>query len=217
MFRPYSLDVGRFLVKLARSAVREYLSRGRILDPPSDTPPELLRDNYGVFTTIEVKRGDRYQLRGCIGFPRGYQNVARATIASAIAACCEDPRFPPMKLKELDSVVFEVSILSPLKTLSVARPKDYLNLVVIGRHGVVVERGPYSGLLLPQVPVEYCWDVQEYLMEACAKAFLPGDCWLEEGTTIMVYEAQVFREVDVEGEVVERNLPQEYSERCGVR
>lgn len=214
MFRPYGVDVGRFLVKLARRAVREYLERGIAIEPPPETPGELLRDNYGVFTTIEVKRGDRYELRGCIGFPRGYQNVARATIASAIAACCEDPRFPPMKLGELNNVVFEVSVLSPLRSPEVSRPRDYLNVVVVGKHGIVVEKGPYGGLLLPQVPVDYCWDVQEYLMEACAKALLPGDCWLDEDTTILLYEAQVFREVDVDGDVIERDLVREYSERC---
>ncbi len=54
MFRPYNIEEGKFLVKLARMAVEEYLRSGKIIQPPPDTPSRLLKDKYGVFTTIEV-------------------------------------------------------------------------------------------------------------------------------------------------------------------
>jgi hypothetical protein len=38
------------------------------------------------------------------------------------------------------------------------------------------------------------------------KAFLPPDCWLDEDTSVLIYEAQIFREVEPRGEVVERDL-----------
>jgi len=207
-FRPYSLEEGAFLVRLARRAVEEYLTRGAIIEPPADTPQRLLRDPYGVFTTIEKLAGGKLELRGCIGYPEGYRNVAYATIYSAIAACCQDPRFPAMTSDELDEAVFEVSVLSPLRQLP-QNPKDYLKAVEVGRHGIVVRRGFYSGLLLPQVPVEECWDSEEFLSNGCLKAWLHADCWLDERTRILVFEAQLFKERTPRGEVYERDLKEE--------
>jgi len=215
MFKPYTLQEGEFLVRLARRAIEEYLKTGRKIEPPPDTPSRLLQDKYGVFTTLELYFGpDRTELRGCIGFPRGYRDVAHAVIESAIAAATEDPRFEPVRLEELKNIVIEVSVLSPLEELKVSSRKELLDKIIIGRHGLVVERGIFSGLLLPQVPVEYCWDTIEFLNETCVKAFLPPNCWLDESTTIYVYEAQVFKEVSPGGPVVERDLVREYEERC---
>ncbi len=215
MFKPLTLEEGKFLVKLARKAIEEYLKTGRKIAPPPDTPEKLLKEKYGVFTTLELYLGpDRTELRGCIGFPQGLDNVVKALIESAIAAATEDPRFEPLRLDELNRIVIEVSVLSPLQELKVESPKEYLNKIVIGRHGLVVKRGIFSGLLLPQVPVEYCWDVMTFLNETCAKAFLPYNCWLDELTTIYIFEAQVFKEVEPNGEVIERDLVREYEERC---
>ena len=215
MFKPYNLEIGRFLVKLARKAIEEYVINRKKISPPPETPEILLRDKYGVFTTIEIYYGpDKTELRGCIGFPRGLNNVVQAIIESAIAAATEDPRFEPLRKDELNKIIIEVSILSPIEELKVTNPKEYLNKIVIGRHGLIVQRGLFSGLLLPQVPVEYCWDVITFLNETCIKAFLPPNCWLEEDTTIYIYEAQVFKEIEPNGEVIERNLIKEYEEKC---
>lgn len=212
MFRPYSLEEGAFLVRLARRAVEEYLTRGTIIEPPPDTPAKLTKDNYGVFTTIEKLSGGRLELRGCIGYPEGYRNVAYATIYSAIAACCQDPRFPAMTADELGEAVFEISVLSPL-TLLPQNPKEYLKSVEVGRHGIVIKRGFYSGLLLPQVPVEECWSAEEFLSHGCMKAWLHADCWLDERTKVYVFEAQLFKERAPGGEVYERDLREELA-RC---
>jgi uncharacterized protein (TIGR00296 family) len=214
-FRPYSLEEGAFLVRLARRAVEEYLTRGVIIEPPADTPERLLKDPYGVFTTVEKLAGGKLELRGCIGYPEGYRNVAYATIYSAIAACCQDPRFPAMTSDELDDVVFEVSVLSPLRQLP-PNPKEYLKSVEVGRHGIVIKRGFYSGLLLPQVPVEECWDSEEFLSNGCLKAWLHADCWLDERTKVYVFEAQLFKEKAPRGEIYERDLKQELAD-CRAR
>lgn len=214
MFKPYTLEQGEFLVKLARRAVEEFIRSRRVIKPPEDTPRKLLEDNYGVFTTIEtVKENGTTELRGCIGFPRGNVNTARATINSALAAAFDDPRFAPLDESELNSVIFEVSILSPLKEVKFNSPRELVNMVKVGVHGLVIERGMYSGLLLPQVPVEYCWDSVMFLDEACVKAYLKPECWVEKGTTVYIYEAQIFRERSPRGEVYERDL-QEELRRC---
>lgn len=201
MFQPYTLEEGVYLVKTARTAVEYFLRYGKIYNP-KDPPRKLLGDNYGVFTTIETLKSGKYELRGCIGYPQGYFNTLHAVIHSAIAACCQDPRFPALQIEELPHVIFEISILSPLKTLENAT-------IQIGRHGLIVKRGPYSGLLLPQVAVEHCWDVTEFLTNTCIKAWLPGDCWLDKRTKIYVYEAQIFREETPMGNVYQRDLTAE--------
>jgi uncharacterized protein (TIGR00296 family) len=211
MFRPYSSEEGTYLVKSSRRAVETYLKTGRI-EVPDNPPPRLLSDNYGVFTTIETAKDDKYELRGCIGYPEGYRNTLYATIYSAIGACCQDPRFPALRSEELPHVVFEVSVLSPLSLLA-EDPRKYPEMVEVGRHGLVVRRGPYAGLLLPQVAVEECWSPEEFLINVCIKAWLPGDCWLDRRAKLYIYETQMFREKSPMGEVHERDLVSEAA-RC---
>jgi uncharacterized protein (TIGR00296 family) len=103
-------------------------------------------------------------------------------------------------------VVFEVSVLSPPQPVEYSKPEELLEKVKVGKHGVIVEKGLLRGLLLPQVPVEYEWGVEEYLENACIKAGLPPDAWRTAKLKVYTFEARVFAEVYPEGEVVERLL-----------
>jgi len=203
-------EEGEFLVKLARRAVREYLTAFRRISPPPDTPPRL-REKAGVVVTIEKIQRDfsgvpRRVLRGCIGFPEPVMPLADATVEAAIAAATEDPRFEPMLAEELKSVVFEVSVLTPPKLVEYEKPEELLEKVRVGRDGVIVEKGVLRGLLLPQVPVEYEWDIEEYLSHACVKAGLPPDAWRTSKLRVYTFRARIFAEVYPEGEVIERIL-----------
>ncbi|WP_188595921.1 TIGR00296 family protein [Thermocladium modestius] len=213
MFRPYGMDEGKYLVRLARLAVEEFIKTRKVIEVPSDVPQRLLQDNYGVFTTIDSFIDGERELRGCIGYPRGKVNTAKATIDSALAAAFDDPRFTPLRQEELNGVTFEVSVLSPLERIDV-HPRDLPSHIEVGRHGLVIQHGFSGGLLLPQVPVEYCWDSMTFLNEACVKASMPPDCWIEDGVEIYLYEAQIFRETIPRGDVEERDLIRELR-RCG--
>ena len=206
-FRPYTIEEGEYLVKLARKAVEEYVKRKKMISPPLDAPEKLTKDTYGIFTTIEkYYEMNRLELRGCIGYPRGYVNVLTALINSAIAAATEDPRFPPLGVEELETVVFEISILSPMELIKGVSPREYPKMIKVGVHGLMVESGPFSGLLLPQVPVEYLWDEETFLSQTCMKAFLPPDAWLDVETKVYRFQAQIFRELSPRGRVEERDL-----------
>jgi len=212
LFKPYNIEEGKFLVSLARRTIREYLKTGHT--PKVESPYErLIKDKYGVFVTLEVISSRGKMLRGCIGFPFGHSNVANDVALAAIESATSDPRFPPLSLDELSEVVIEVSILSPMELIKVKKPKDYVNEVKIGIHGLYVSWGIYSGLLLPQVPVDYGWDSMTFLSEACIKAGLPPDAWLESGVKIYRFQAQVFQELEPEGRVVERDLIEEAVEK----
>jgi len=208
-----TLPDGVFLVKLARKAVAEYLSKGKIIKPPDDTPSTLLK--YGMtFTTILKVTGVGRELRGCIGYLEPTEPLAVNVINSAIAAATQDPRFPPMELHELKHVIFEVSVLSRSRVVEVDNRWRATDEVTIGVNGLIVEYGIYKGLLLPEVPVEYCWDSETFLSETCLKAGMPPDCWLSKQVRIMKFAAKTFKEVEPGGSVVIRNLVEEYNERC---
>ncbi|RLE68364.1 MAG: TIGR00296 family protein, partial [Thermoprotei archaeon] len=145
-------------------------------------------------------------LRGCIGFPEPVMPLIEATIEAAIAAATEDPRFEPMLPEELRSVVFEVSVLTPPKILEYENPEELVEKVKVGRDGIIVERGLLRGLLLPQVPIEYNWGVEEYLSNACIKAGLPPDAWRTSRIKVYTFRARIFAEVYPEGDVIERIL-----------
>jgi len=111
-------------------------------------------------------------------------------IDNAESAALRDPRFPPVTAEELSELTIEISVLSPLKEVS--DPED----VEVGKHGLIMTRGSLSGVLLPQVPVEWGWNREQFLSQTCRKAGLPGDCWKQSGTQIQAFTADVFSEKD---------------------
>ncbi len=194
--RRLTLEEGRMAVKLARKAIEVYLSESRVIE---DRLSGVFEEKRGVFTTL-TKHGE---LRGCIGFPYPVKRLDEAIIESAISSAVNDPRFPPVKLEEMDEIVVEVTVLTPPEKIE-AKPVDIPKHIEIGRHGLMVKYGLYSGLLLPQVAVEYGMNEEEFLSQTCLKAGLPPDCWFY--AEVYRFEGQIFKEVSPRGEVVEVDL-----------
>ncbi len=169
------------LLKLARAAVTEYVTRRAVVD--LDTKEAVLLEPRGVFVTLKKRGG----LRGCIGFIEPVAPLAKAVVQCAIYAATEDPRFPPVREAELKDLEVELSVLTPAKEIT--NPA----LVRVGTHGLIMQRGDRRGVLLPQVPVENGWDRETFLDEACLKAGLPSDAW-KKGARIFTFEAIVFHE-----------------------
>ena len=201
----YDLQEGAFLVKLARDAVTKYITKSETIPPPAPITGRL-KENSGVFVTIEKLEGNSRMLRGCIGYPMPILPLLEATIDSAINAAVNDPRFPPLDATELDEVVFEVSILTPLTLLRVKNTKEYPTLIKVGREGLVIEKGYCKGLLLPQVPVEEGWDAETFLSACCMKAGLQPDEWLSKDTKVESFTADVFTEETPKGKIVTKRL-----------
>ena len=184
-----SQEEGNFLLKLAREAIKTYLKDRKIIGVPANTPASL-KEHVGTFVTIHRNK----ELRGCIGYPEPIKSLVNAVIEVAISSATADPRFPPMTLDELDKVEIEVSVLTKPELIQVESPKDYLKEIRIGVDGLIVEKGLYRGLLLPQVATEWCWSVEEFLCNTCMKAGLPPDCWLSEDVKIYRFNTQIFQE-----------------------
>ena len=196
------IDKGTFLVKLARASVEEYLKRGVKVEPPPDTPEELF-EKRGVFVTL--KTYPRRELRGCIGYPEPIIPLVLATIDAAISAATRDPRFYPVRPEELPGITFEVTVLTPPQPINVP-PGELPKAIKVGRDGLIVRCGYASGLLLPQVPVEWGWSEEEFLSQTCVKAGLPPNCWLDPRCQFYKFQGQIFTELEPYGEIVEERI-----------
>ncbi len=197
MVKLLTLEEGEKAVKLARKAIEYYLENRKVIQ---DRFSGIFEEKRGVFTTL-LKYGE---LRGCIGYPYPVKRLDEAIIDSAIAAAVDDPRFPPVRLSEMDVIEVEVTILTPPEKIE-AKPKDLPKHIEIGKHGLMIKMGPFSGLLLPQVAVEFGFDAEEFLSQTCMKAGLPPDCWLSRAE-VYRFEGQIFKEEKPRGKVVEVDL-----------
>ena len=151
----------------------------------SDVPPpptEKLKEHLGAFVTLKIGG----HLRGCIGSLTGDRELYLTVAEMAKSAAFSDPRFPPLTLDEFEAVDVDISILSEISEC----PDP--DLIEIGRHGLLVRKGAFSGLLLPQVPVEWNWDRETFLRHTCRKAGLNNDCWQDPATKLYWFQAEVF-------------------------
>jgi uncharacterized protein (TIGR00296 family) len=192
---------GEILVKTARVIVTDFLKNGS----KTELGKKFQEDfsfNSGVFVTLNNPLG----LRGCIGYPLPDKKLFNALEEAAISAATEDPRFPPVKFEELDTITFEVTVLTPPTKIEVNDSQDYLSKIKIGQDGLIVKYGYNSGLLLPQVPVEYGWNEKEFLEYTCEKAGLPKEYWQKEDVEILKFEGIVFKEKDPNGEIIQEKL-----------
>ena len=180
---------GVFLVKTARMAVTEFLSTGKKMKLESEREKKF-SFNSGVFVTLNNADG----LRGCIGFPMPDKKLSHGIIDAAIAAATEDPRFSPVKINEMSDIVFEVTVLTPPVEITVTDPMEYLEKIKVGRDGLIIKHSFSSGLLLPQVPAEYGWNVEEFLQHTCEKAGLEKNTWKNEKVKIEKFEGIVYKE-----------------------
>jgi len=197
---------GEKAVKLAREIVERYTRKEEL--PKLENYSGVFDEKRGVFVTINTY--PTHNLRGCIGIPEPIMPLKNAIKEAAVSAT-HDPRFPPLKENELDNIVIEVTILTKPQLIKVNKPQEYLEKIKIGRDGLIAEQGFYRGLLLPQVPVEQGWDVEEFLSHTCWKAGLPFDAWFDENTKIYKFEGQIFTEVKPKNGIVEKKLDEHSS------
>ena len=97
-----------------------------------------------VFVTIQKNN----ELRACMGYLFASSILANEILISAEMAAKDDYRFGPIRSDEMDSLTWEVTVLSRMKRIFDT------NEIKIGKHGLYIKSGSRSGLLLPQVAEE---------------------------------------------------------------
>jgi len=165
-------------IKLARRSLEEYYKG---IDSP---PSEGEISGEGVFVTLH-KAG---RLRGCIGCLEGRESLETLIYRYARIAAFQDNRFPALTEEELPLIDLEITLLSPF--VKVKNLED----IEIGTHGLYLTKGYYSGLFLPQVPVEQHWGLEEYLQNLCLKAGLPPNSWTSEGAQLFMFTGEIIQE-----------------------
>jgi len=174
------------MLRIARSAIESRLTGRK--EPQLLSVSGALNEKRGAFVTLHGRGG---RLRGCIGCIEGRLPLYKTVREMALAAAFNDPRFPPVSRQELDNLEIEISVLTPLREV------EDISEIEVGKHGIYITRGFYSGLLLPQVATQYGWDRLEFLEETCLKAGLPPTAWKDKNTNIYIFSADVFAERDV--------------------
>lgn len=111
----------------------------------------------------------------------------------AVAAATEDHRFTPLAPSDLMYVQIEISVLSAMTPI---RPSE----IELGVHGLYVAQGRKRGVFLPQVPVQYGWDVPQYLSELLTKGGLDAGAYEDPQTRLFAFTADVFSDADVQDE-----------------
>lgn len=176
-----SKDERKQLLKIVRRAVKSAVQDDDLYDP-GDGKNQMLEMDRGAFVTLKIN----HQLRGCIGYTAASQPLKTTVRDAAIHAALRDPRFSPVQKEELKYLQYEISVLSPFrKVLDVDQ-------IEVGKHGLLIQKGNRTGLLLPQVPVEQGWDRQTFLEQICRKAGLPRDAWKDVDADLFMYTAFVF-------------------------
>ena len=176
-----SIKDRKLLLELAREAITTAIRAGKV--PVHEVTAAQLVGPQGCFVTIK-KDG---ALRGCIGNFTSEKPLYQLVQEMAVSAATRDPRFYPMKEEDLNGFELEISVLSPLTKIS--DPEE----VVVGTHGLYLEKNFSRGVLLPQVAVEQGWDREIFLCQTALKAGLKKDDW-KEGADLYVFTAQVFGE-----------------------
>lgn len=175
----------KLLLQLSRDTLTACLNQRTVPLLREHMLTEKLKEKSGVFVTLKEKKN--HELRGCIGYTSGYKPLAEAVIDCTVYAATRDLRFQPMRAGEENTVVIEISVLSPPRQIS------KVDEIRVGTHGLVLTDGFKTGVLLPQVPVEQHWNRDEFLKAICRKADLPDRAW-EQGAKLSVFTAQIFSE-----------------------
>lgn len=173
----------QFLLTLARQTLMTYLGTRKMPDVRTDNP--ALLEPRAVFVTLRVRaNGD---LRGCRGETQARYPLIESVALMSIASATDDPRFPHVRVEEVPDLHIEINALTPLSPI---RPEA----VEIGRHGLMIARGGYAGLLLPDVATRYAWDAETFLKAVCRKAGLRENAWKAQDTKLYGFEAEVWGE-----------------------
>ena len=185
----FSKEEGDRLLLIASKAIEYYMENGEEPGALKEVDMDEFQMPRGVFVTLK----EHGELRGCIGFPLPVMPLGKAVVKAAVAAAFGDPRFPPVKGGEVEMLEIEISVLTVPELVDAERPEEYLEKIKIGRDGLIIEYMGNSGLLLPQVPVEEGWGVEEFLSHLCMKAGLPPGTWMEGPVTIKAFQAEIIR------------------------
>lgn len=169
------------LLQIARKSIESYLTDGSF---PDFDVSDNLKKFGAAFVTLE--KDD--QLRGCIGHTSAVEELYKTVSTCAIQAAVQDRRFPPVTAGEMKLIHIEISVMSPMQLV------ESFDEIEVGRDGLMIFKGQYRGLLLPQVAADYNWNRTEFLEQTSRKAGLSKNGYLADDAVIYKFQAVIFGE-----------------------
>jgi AmmeMemoRadiSam system protein A len=171
------------LLNIARQTLNLFLTKGAL--PDLHTESAGLLEPRASFITLRVR--ETGELRGCRGETQARRPLIESVAHMSIASATDDPRFPSVQAAEIPHLHIEINALTPLAPI---QPQD----IEIGRHGLMIVKEVFAGLLLPEVATRYHWDVDTFLRAICRKAGLPENAWAAQDARLFGFEAEVWEE-----------------------
>jgi hypothetical protein len=184
-----SLEDQKTLLQIARNSMELAVREDKKLPIQVKEFSSFLQQDGASFVTLTLNG----RLRGCIGTLKAYQPLVLDVREHAILAALEDPRFPPVRERDLALIHIEVSRLSEPKPFPYQSPQELLMGLQPGKDGVVLRLGHRSATYLPQV-WEQIPDPADFLSELCLKMGAPADTWQKQPLEVSTYQVQEFSE-----------------------
>ncbi|RMG38745.1 MAG: TIGR00296 family protein [Methanobacteriota archaeon] len=179
---------------IVKQTIDEYMTTGKQFEPNLEQLPPEFKKNRGVFITLYLKNAKGEEnLRGCVGLPRPVFPLGIAIAKATFSSLCSDPRFLPVSAEEVPDLTIELEVLSEMEKIEYQSVEELIDQIEVGKDGLMVESPPYSGLLLPVVPLKYNWDAEQFVYALCQKANMPFHLLSDEQTIVYKFQAQVFK------------------------
>ncbi|WP_432473840.1 AmmeMemoRadiSam system protein A [Amphritea sp. HPY] len=180
----YTKAEQEYLLALVRSVIKVGLDRqqpvgGEIV---SCEYPSLQRQR-ACFVTLKIDG----QLRGCVGNLQADSRLVDAVSRNAYLAAFRDQRFNPVSRDESEQLEVEISVLTPMRELSVLNNTELLQKLRPGVDGLVFEAGDNRATFLPAV-WEQLPDPKSFVERLKQKAGLSLDYW-SDAVQCQVYQA----------------------------
>ncbi len=138
---------GTRLLRIARDSIAHGLVHGVPSPIHLDELPAALATPAASFTTLRLDG----ELRGCCGTLEAANPLAASVARSAFSAAFRDRRFAPVRDDELDAILLELSVLSPMEPMTVTDEADLLAQLTPGTDGLVIDAGGRRATFLPEV------------------------------------------------------------------
>ena len=174
----------KLFLSRARAAIAHHLKIPYDI-PGSDTQKTSIdHEKLGAFVTIHMNG----ELRGCIGYIKGFESLEIEIENLAIQSAFHDPRFHPLTAGEFSKINLEITLLSPFERID--KPDDF----EIGIHGLYLTYHGFSGVFLPQVATEQGWNKEEFLKHLTYKAGLDPSILNKKDYNLYKFSGVIFSE-----------------------
>lgn len=173
----------KVLLNTAHEAVEFFLENNTYIKINLNKYSQALNEKCGAFVSIYLDS----ELRGCIGrFKSGENHLVEIVSECAVSAAFFDNRFPSIVKEEVQKMIVEISVLTPLM------PLESLDNFVLGKHGIYIKKGYHTGTFLPQVATKTNWTKEEFISHCSEnKAGLGWNGW--KTAELYTYEAIIFK------------------------